>query len=84
MLIMPSFQKSLIVEQFQGNYLNWNQNPKFTPLSETTSIPPLFIWESPPPPPGGHKYCFTDVFIGWPGRVRDARVLANSSLYGLD
>ena len=22
MLIMPSFQKSLIVEQFQGNYLN--------------------------------------------------------------
>ena len=31
MLIMPSFKKSLIVEQFQGNYLksilpaNWNQ-----------------------------------------------------------
>ena len=28
MLIMPSFQKSLIVEQFQGNYLKqeWNDN----------------------------------------------------------
>ena len=23
MFIMPSFKKSLIVEQFQGNYLNW-------------------------------------------------------------
>ena len=28
-----------------------DQNPKFTPLSETTSIPVSFIWESPPPPP---------------------------------
>ena len=26
MLIMPSFKKSLIVEQFQGNYLNLSQN----------------------------------------------------------
>ena len=26
-----------------------DQNPKFTPLSETTSIPVCFIWESPPP-----------------------------------
>ena len=24
MLITPSFKKSLIVEQFQGNYLKWN------------------------------------------------------------
>ena len=24
-----------------------DQNPKFTPLSETTSIPVCFIWESP-------------------------------------
>ena len=28
-----------------------DQNPKFTSLSETTSIPVHFIWESPPPPP---------------------------------
>ena len=26
-----------------------DQNPKFTPLRETTSIPVCFIWESPPP-----------------------------------
>ncbi|XP_075036065.1 GPI inositol-deacylase [Mixophyes fleayi] len=25
--------------------------------------------------------CFTDVFIGWPGRSHDARVLGNSDLY---
>ena len=25
-----------------------DQNPKFTPLGETTSIPVCFIWESPP------------------------------------
>ena len=30
-----------------------DQNPKFTPLSETTSIPVCFIWESPPR--GGFK-----------------------------
>ncbi|XP_075053822.1 uncharacterized protein LOC142139861 [Mixophyes fleayi] len=28
-----------------------------------------------------HNYCFTDVFIGWPGHSHDARVLANSDLY---
>ena len=28
MLIMPSFQKSLIVEQFQGNYLRWKELAK--------------------------------------------------------
>ena len=27
-----------------------DQNPKFTPLSETTSIPVCFIYEFPPPP----------------------------------
>ena len=28
-----------------------------------------------------HRYCFTDIYIGWPGSVHDARVLKNSELY---
>ena len=31
----------------------WDQNLKFTLLSETTSIPAPFIWESQSPSPGG-------------------------------
>ena len=30
----------------------WDQNPKFIPLSKTTSIPTSFIWGVPPPPKG--------------------------------
>lgn len=28
-----------------------------------------------------HNFCFTDVYVGWPGRTHDARVLANSPIY---
>ena len=35
-----------------------DQNPKFTPLSETTSIPVCFIWEVPPPPPDGTPFTY--------------------------
>ena len=31
----------------------WDQNPKFTPLSETTSTPTPFIWEFP----RGNQWC---------------------------
>ena len=39
---------------FPPENLKRDQNLQFTPLSETTSIPITFIWESasPPPPPG--------------------------------
>ena len=28
-----------------------------------------------------HTVCFTDINVGWPGRVHDSRVLQNSELY---
>ena len=45
-----------------------DQNPNFTPLSETTSIPVGFIWESPPPPGESYRHsdkrkCFSLVVI---------------------
>ena len=41
--------RATLKETFTATY----QNPKFTPLGETKSIPPVFIWESPPSPKGG-------------------------------
>ena len=35
---------------FCPEHPKWDQNPKFTPLSETTSIPTTFICRVPPPP----------------------------------
>ena len=32
---------------FWTEHPKWDQNPKFTPLNETTSIPAPFIWEFP-------------------------------------
>ena len=40
---------------FCPEHPKWDQNPKFTLLSETTSIPTPFIWGVPPPP---KKKCF--------------------------
>ena len=28
-----------------------------------------------------HRYCFADIYIGWPGSVHDARVFKSSELY---
>ena len=28
-----------------------------------------------------HQYCFTDIYIGWPGSVHDARVFKNSEIF---
>ena len=38
MLIMPSFQKSLIVEQFQGNYLNTKLEFKYKGLLAKSDV----------------------------------------------
>ena len=36
---------------FYPEHRKWDQNPKFTPLSEATSIPTPFICVAPAPPP---------------------------------
>ena len=55
MLIRPSFKKSLIVEQFQGNYLNFSMKPSPGRVSEaglkgnaldTRNLRSLVLWES--------------------------------------
>ena len=38
---------------FCPEHPKWDQNPKFTTLSETTSIPTTFIYGVPSPPPRG-------------------------------
>ena len=53
-----------------------DQHPKFTPLSETTSIPVCFIWESPPPPPGTQTWRFhTKLYkFGWHTSANNSRM----------
>ena len=43
---------------FSRARLLWDQNPKFTPLSETTSIPTSFICGVPLPPPPRAYFIF--------------------------
>ena len=50
MLITPSFKKSLIVEQFQGNYL------KYIGLNESRSLNCYYFTTPPPPHPQGGEF----------------------------
>ena len=46
---------------FSRARLMWDQNPKFTPLSETTSVPTSFIrGVLPPPTPAGLFYLLSN------------------------
>ena len=59
-----------------------DQNPKFTPLSETTSIPVCFIWESPPPGLSSHThFCFV-MFRQTADRVEEHfwKIVTNSKI----
>ena len=64
-----TFSLATLNETFTAKYdgvlprapYKWGQNPKFTPLTETTSIPTPFIWGAPPR--GG---------ISWPLIFRDS------------
>uniref|UniRef100_A0A3B4DZY7 DDE Tnp4 domain-containing protein n=1 Tax=Pygocentrus nattereri TaxID=42514 RepID=A0A3B4DZY7_PYGNA len=31
-----------------------------------------------------HQFCFINIYVGWPGRFHDARVLKNSRIYAMD
>ena len=57
------FSRATLTETFTAKYdgvcpehPKWDQNPKFTPLSETTSIPTPFICGVPPPPEPSNKW----------------------------
>ena len=39
--------KETFTAKYNEKHSKWDQNPKFTPLRETTSIPAPFKWESP-------------------------------------
>ena len=57
---------------FCSEHPKWDQNPKFTPLSETTSIPTPFICGVPPPPGKLNKPAFygESSIVFW--RIRNA------------
>ena len=55
-----------------------DQNPKFTPLSETTSIPVHFIWESPPPHGGKSCQAANFTFFLFTRCSRISRILESS------
>ena len=46
---------------FCPEHPKWDQNPKFTLLSETTSIPTLFICRVPTPPPPRERWSQAEV-----------------------
>ena len=46
-IIADGFGLRLNMKAFRPEHRKWDQNPKFTPLSEATSIVAPFIWESP-------------------------------------
>ena len=54
------------------------QNLKFIPLSETTSIPATFIWECPPPSPGGNNPCTSFSVIVLPKQRSRESVIQDS------
>ena len=43
--------------------LKWDQNLKFTPLSEMANIPAPFFWE-PPPSMHAHHHAYEEMGVG--------------------